>query len=764
MADTKLFQQNSYIGGISQGSRGGYEGAYQDGIGINYRDDPDKLTALHPLKKDSGSTVTDMPKWMKPYKTDVWSYGDTGKLYKRTSAGAYSNPKTVSSSTGQGFDFFNSALWYMSTIGIGKATNPDTSPTFTDDYFVTPVYENPDAGTITAANAYTPPVAIAETSANKFTWTVSVSNIIGFTVTINARGTGNWTFTIHDASNVLMGALTIANADLPSTVAATRINFPGQINVTAGQTYHLHITSTVADGSIKVGTANDLSTGEISPYQNLSNADVDLNVNPGAGTVVVLQSPLAYEYTATTALSESTLDRCVFTPNKSTIAAISLLMSVKGAGNLTLVVHDSLNAQVGTVTVSNANLKTRGVWVKFAFSTALRVTPGAEYHFHVYSNTGSAVKIIGTTANDDLRSAYYKTHFLVLNSDSDYHATAVFLNKLCIGNGNNLATIDDSEVYDPEALTFPEDERVRCVEAIGDNLAISTWKGTSIGDAGTSRIYLWDGVSPTFNQFLDVDGQVNALLNGGNNTLYIWHGTQGNMSVYQGSITHLRYLKNIGAGKTIEIYPGAVSTWDRLVMFGISAGTSTAYDRVVHSYGSKNKDFANTLSKDYPISTGNMGSGVTISAVLGISSTLFFVAWKDTTSGTSYGIDIIDTTVDQPSVFFTVRRIDGSAPMQYKKSSTVAIRNSPILATQKITLAYRLNNTGSYTNLPDGTLDGTSALDLSCIYKSFPIDKFWFEIEWKVTMTTQGGGTVQPEFYGVAMNYNIKDEFQIGRK
>jgi hypothetical protein len=69
--------------------------------------------------------------------------------------------------------------------------------------------------------------------------------------------------TIHDASNVSQGAITIANASLTNG-AVNYFNIP--CNLTTWASYHFHVTSSVLDWTVKTGTTIDLET--VSYIQN----------------------------------------------------------------------------------------------------------------------------------------------------------------------------------------------------------------------------------------------------------------------------------------------------------------------------------------------------------------------------------------------------------------------------------------------------------------------------------------------------------------
>lgn len=754
---------NSYVAGISQGSLRAFErgATFQDGIGLDYTTDPDKLTALKKLKKDSGTSVTDLVKWIIEYKGTFYMYGDTGKIYYRNGSGTYSNPITVSNSTGQGIGVFNNELWYISKNQIGKTKNLSTgSPTFQNDYFKSLSSEgNLSNFPVVGVNTYTTPVAISEAAANKYNFTPTVSYIVGVTVRVETKGTGNITCTMHDSSNKIIAQKTFLNSELPAGNVSLRINFDGTPKITSGATYHLHFTSTVADAQLSTSAVNDLTTLYVTTLQLYNDFDIDVS-NKIEDRYDLGDS---YQYTIKTGISELETDRLSYVPKTNRVAGISFLIFTKTDGtSYTVDLHNDFDEVIATKTLTMASIVERTVYNKFEFTTPATVIPGANYHFHIYKSNGTIGAIKSTTAQD-INTAGYIVHSVVLNDDNNYHMTKEFTNLMCIGNGNFLATIDDSEVFNRQRLQFPPDENVRCLEVIGDYLFISTWKNDDITSYGRSRIYFWDGVSDTYNGFVAIDGQVNAMINTGNNNLLLFHGTTGMISTYNGGITELKRLKGIGENLTVEILPGAVATWEGLTYFGIGGGTSTSIDRLAYSYGRKDKDTPYSLNKAYPISTGTLNSTtLKIGAILGVNAAQFFVAWRD---NATYGVDIIDTTTDQSSVFVQTLRLDGGAPGQEKLMKSINLRYAPITDTQKITVQWRDNNTGAFTTL--GTVDGTSSADLSTLYKSFTSSAFleyFYEREIKILLETQGGGTDAPTLLQVTYPIEVKDQVQLNRK
>ncbi len=431
--------------------------------------------------------------------------------------------------------------------------------------------------------------------------------------------------------------------------------------------------------------------------------------------------------------------------------AISFLFNSKGAGDITITIHNELNESIGTANLSNANIKVRNNWVKVIFSTPLVLTPGLTYHIHAVSNTASAVLITSSTASD-FETTYFKTYFSVLNNDEEFHTMKVFGNLLCVGNGNKLLTVDDSEVLDPEAITFPEGERIRCLEVIGDYLAISTWKGTF--KDGISRIYFWDAVKPTYHAFVQFDGVVNAMRNDGNNMLYVLHGTQGILSVYTGAVTKIRKLKNMDSGVSTFFYPEAINTLEGILYFGNYGASTNNLDTLIYSWGRSSKDYPMSFNKDFIISTGLKDTTVAVGALHGIAADKFLISWM---SNGTYGVDIVDVSNAATPISMYTLRIDGGDSAREKHFKDISLRFVPITAAQKIEVYMRKNNAGSYNLI--GTIDGSVTADLGLHYRAINIDKYAFELEFQIKLTTSS--SVAPGIYQYAIDYEKKEQFKI---
>ena len=91
MAELQSYTINNFNGGISDLSNKGVRGAFRFGYGINLRNTSSALTCNQALKKDSASVVTDLIQFGVAATDGNWyGFGDTGNIYKRTSAGVWS--------------------------------------------------------------------------------------------------------------------------------------------------------------------------------------------------------------------------------------------------------------------------------------------------------------------------------------------------------------------------------------------------------------------------------------------------------------------------------------------------------------------------------------------------------------------------------------------------------------------------------------------------------------------------------------------------
>lgn len=346
-------------------------------------------------------------------------------------------------------------------------------------------------------------------------------------------------------------------------------------------------------------------------------------------------------YALTTAISEAATHRQTFVPDKDPQKSIEVNISDTGDdSDWTLTVHDQLNKTVASKTITHANLHTGDF--EFVFDSVWTPIRGASYHFHLTATTTTGTPLVVTTISNDLETADFHTYYQFLVEDVDYHPVEQMLNFLVFGNGRYVAKYAADGTYEPHRLVFPSGWKVRCFGFWKGYLAIGCWKGTNIYDTDQGIIFLWDGVSDTYNDYVMIpEGGINSMY-GSRGILYVWAGYHGDLLEYRGGdyATLVKRIPKITNETSLETMPKAVTMWNALLRWGV-AGVSDSEDveRGVYTWGKTKGQSNDSLSYDYPISTGNRTvSNIKVGFVFPVAKKLM-IGWQD---NTGCGMDVVD--------------------------------------------------------------------------------------------------------------------------
>jgi len=113
----------------------------------------------------------------------------------------------------------------------------------------------------TGATAYDLTTAVNEGATHVQTFTPTQTDQTKVVFKVIAKGTGDWTIVVHNAANGLMASETIANADI--VVGYNTAILPW---TWAAGAYHIHIFSSVADGTVDTDANDDLEGAVMSFY------------------------------------------------------------------------------------------------------------------------------------------------------------------------------------------------------------------------------------------------------------------------------------------------------------------------------------------------------------------------------------------------------------------------------------------------------------------------------------------------------------------
>lgn len=275
--------QTQFNGGIASDSKTGLQNAARFNRNLDIFTDADSVRLNPKPILDSATTVTDLIKCgvdTYPWETARYAYGDAGNLYKITS-NTWSLDRTVSGGAGQGIGALGDLLLYAGSTKLGKKGILSSGAATYDDDFLTNGTDNVDVSQVASGNIYTVGTGVTETDVTKIisltgTLVITKDPLKTVSVFIASKGSGNWTLALHDRFNNVIGTKTIANASLTDN-AFNDFTFATPLRTNPGQSYHIHITSTVADGTVQTSTASDISTAQFKTIFGILIADTEFH-------------------------------------------------------------------------------------------------------------------------------------------------------------------------------------------------------------------------------------------------------------------------------------------------------------------------------------------------------------------------------------------------------------------------------------------------------------------------------------------------------
>jgi hypothetical protein len=111
-------------------------------------------------------------------------------------------------------------------------------------------------------STYSVPTAITENDYCSFQ--PDIEPFYSIKVLIPTKGTGDWTLTLHDGLNNVLATSTVTNANITSG-QLNEFVFSSQVRALVkpnARTYHFHLTSTVADGTVTCSTTSNLNSAD----------------------------------------------------------------------------------------------------------------------------------------------------------------------------------------------------------------------------------------------------------------------------------------------------------------------------------------------------------------------------------------------------------------------------------------------------------------------------------------------------------------------
>lgn len=268
---------SNFSGGWATDKKVGIEHSFAYSQSVDFRKSPSQITPLSRTAREDNGVVRDLVQNSAMVSNgSIYSIGSSGQFYKRTTAGLWSSVGSLPAGAfGLLYRQDQDAIYIAHTTTVSQYNPISTTPILNPNFYN--ISKSTFNNTVNATFNVN-----ADQSGSGQTTAILTSYIEGDTtqlryfqsdieplnklsINISNKGTGNWTLTLHDGLNTNLGAVTVSNATLNNGwndfVFATPVRLSvGSLTSSNAQTYHFHVTSTVADGSVTSSTLNDLST------------------------------------------------------------------------------------------------------------------------------------------------------------------------------------------------------------------------------------------------------------------------------------------------------------------------------------------------------------------------------------------------------------------------------------------------------------------------------------------------------------------------
>lgn len=549
-----------------------------------------------------------------------------------------------------------------------------------------------------------------------------------------------------------------------------KAHFGPSASVAPGTIYTFNTTTNSYDG----GTVSGVST-----QRNNLNTLTVTGLTPDNYASAVTNT-LSNTYVLPTLIAgvppEATGNFCAFVPDIEPFYGIAVFVTNRGTGDWTLTAHDSMNNNLGAVTIANAQIKLGWNLFTFAlpgvraFVNAIASANGATgYHFHMTSSVAGDTAAVATINANDLTGANFVlfAHRLV-QTKNGWHPMCIFNQYLCIGNGNYLSVYNFGNDKAPNngqwirhMLFLDVGYEVTGLSAMTQQLIITAEKRSTNATRNYQNgyLYTWDGQNSAPNQKVPIPMGAPYSPFCFNNNVYFY--CAGSLMVWGGgtSIIKVRYIAYqntdyLGMVDHTVVNPNMMDTRYNLLLTGYpSTTTNTTLKMGIYSWGAVELTYPNSfgscsyvLADGKAFAAGGTGNNVWTDLEIGMIKNFvdtLYATWQytDGAGQTFYGIDVTDNTSDPaPEFDFSSLIWDGGAIYKVKQGMRVLLSFLPLPTGVEITLWYNIDRGGEKSANDENVAYKAVAGDSSLLI-NIPASKRFREIQWGFFGTCAAGSS-----------------------
>jgi len=374
---------------------------------------------------------------------------------------------------------------------------------------------------------------------------------------------------------------------------------------------------------------------------------------------------------------------------------------------------------------------------------------GIEYNNYLYWFTaGNLHRIAITDIDDDWTGDVTEDYKTFTNGNSNAHPAREFGNNLYIGDGPDLAELDNFGVFTGEKLPIFGDEEIRSITTDGTWIKLYSRRSSKI-DFGAK--YFWNGSSEAWQERKTIRQMFHCAIEADEGD-YMIAGQKPYLYASKGlSFPKLKRLPLITGSQKISLSPNALDyTPDEILAIAVAESGAADIGRGIFTYGKEDNNYPNSLNFDYPTSNDNTTD---IVDCVHLSNGELYFSWHK--SDNTYGIDKVNRSkyATTGSVHSRVFYADKSS--KDKEADSIKLGFNGVAAGEKIEAFLRKNLATSWESTAEITIDYNNNEEDRDIYhkdldEALDIGNFNF-LETKLVLTAGTDQATTPEVTELSM-------------
>ncbi len=325
-------------------------------------------------------------------------------------------------------------------------------------------------------------------------------------------------------------------------------------------------------------------------------------------------------------------------------------------------------------------------------------------------------------------------------TSADWHSMVVGAGKqgdLFTCNKDKLAMVDYTHTYTGEAVKIIPGNITKSLIATDEDLIIGSVKEDN---AEEGYLWAWNTLLMAWRKRKRIPTKgINALLI--SEIIIAQAGLNG--EIFFSDLVHQLPITAFPGGG--QVNPGGVTTKGNLALFGVYG---SSVQNGIYSYGrtAKNRVFA--LNLDYILTPATIDE---IGAIKMIGTDLL-ASWK---SGTSYGVDVVDTA-NKASAIFESLDFDGGQASIKKTFHNIKLTMLPLPTGCSVKAKFRLNKKGDWVaaKLGDGSETFNTAGETEAIF-NVGEDGEIYEVRIELAPSSNDS----PEILSIATYFDMREEY-----